>query len=433
MTARIEEEHIETTPAEPAQVPSATVPVDVESPPWSVAAKSIVAVVVLALAALVFWRFQELVRPIVVAAVIAYLVNPLIVGLMRRVNIGRGAAVLIVYLTLLVVTFLTLGALGFVAFEQVLRLTNLLPDSMSEFVLLLQRQIDATLLRFSLLLGYDLRGLTQYFDLSDSVRQAINLLQATLRQGGSLAATVAQTTISTVTTGILVFFVSLYIAKDSPQFVRSISNAAHQSGYRRDADRLMRSFLRIWDAYLRGQVILGLVIGIVVSVSLAALGVNNALGLGILSGVLEFLPVIGPLIGTAAAVLVAFFQPGNYLGLDPVHYALVVLGVMILIQQVENNLLVPRIVGDALDLHPLVVMIGVIMGASLAGILGAILAAPVVASIKLFGVYAWRKLLDLPPFPEPEPPPKPKRGQMGWGARLRLWRLQLSRLTRPPH
>lgn len=430
MALRIEEERNPLEPTAPARLPSATVPVDVESPPWSVATKSIVAVVVLALTALAFWRFQDLLRPIIVAAIIAYLVNPPIIWLMRQVNIGRGVAVLIVYLTLLVVTLLTLGVLGFVAFEQVVRLTNLLPDSMSEFLALSQRQIDAALLRLSLLLGYDLRGLTQYIDLGNSAQQAINLLQATLRQGGSLAATVAQTTISTVTTGVLVFFVSLYIAKDSPQFVQSISDAAHQSGYRRDADRLMRAFLRIWDAYLRGQVILGLVIGVAVSLSLGALGVQNALGLGILSGVLEFLPVIGPLIGTAAAVLVALFQPSNYLGLDPVYFALVVLGVMVLIQQIENNLLVPRIVGEALDLHPLVVMIAVIMGASLAGILGAILAAPVVASIKLFGVYAWRKMLDLPPFPEPEPPPKPKRGQMGWGARLRLWRMQLGRLAR---
>jgi hypothetical protein len=97
---------------------------------------------------------------------------------------------------------------------------------------------------------------------------------------------------------------------------------------------------------------------------------------------------------------------------------------MIIIQQVENSFLVPRIVGDALDLHPLVVMISVVMGASLAGILGAVLAAPVAASLKLFGAYAWRKMLDLPPFPKPEPPPKPKRGMSGLAGQWRLWRMK---------
>jgi predicted PurR-regulated permease PerM len=127
-------------------------------------------------------------------------------------------------------------------------------------------------------------------------------------------------------------------------------------------------------------------------------------------------------------VLVA--QPDNYLGSPPLYFGLTVLAIMILIQQLENNLLVPRIVGEALDLHPLVVMISVVMGASLAGMLGAVLAAPVAASMKLFGAYAWRKLLDLPPFPEPEPAPKPRRGQQGWPARFRLWRLQFSQFVR---
>ena len=77
---------------------------------------------------------------------------------------------------------------------------------------------------------------------------------------------------------------------------------------------------------------------------------------------------------------------------------LIVLGFMFVVQQLENNLLVPRIMGNALDLHPLIVIIGVFIGGSMAGILGAVLAAPIIASIKLFGTYGWRELFDLPPF-----------------------------------
>jgi predicted PurR-regulated permease PerM len=182
--------------------------------------------------------------------------------------------------------------------------------------------------------------------------------------------------------------------------------------------------VRIWDAYLRGQVILGIVIFFVVSLTLSALGVNNALELGILSGFLEFLPVIGPFIGTAAAVIVALVQETTPWGLSPWVFALIVLGVMFLIQQVENTILVPRIVGDALDLHALVVLIGVLMGTSLAGLLGAVLAAPVIATLKLFGTYVWRKMLDLPPFADetPEDVDKAQRpDRAGFGARLTDW------------
>jgi predicted PurR-regulated permease PerM len=98
--------------------------------------------------------------------------------------------------------------------------------------------------------------------------------------------------------------------------------------------------------------------------------VRNALALGLLSGLLEFIPVIGPLIGAGTAVIVAFFQQSNYLGLPGWQLALAVLILMIIIQQIENNVLVPKIVGQSLDLHPLVVMVGVFMGSSLAGYFG---------------------------------------------------------------
>jgi predicted PurR-regulated permease PerM len=190
---------------------------------------------------------------------------------------------------------------------------------------------------------------------------------------------------------------------DGPRIGRGIGEVAHQPGYRRDAERLIHETIVIWNAYLRGQVILGIVIFVIVSLCLSILGVNNALELGLLSGLLEFLPILGPFIGTGAAVIMAVVQAGNPWALSPWVYALIVLGVMVLIQQIENAVLVPRIVGDALDLHPLVVLIGVLMGTSLAGLLGAVLAAPVIATIKLFGTYVWRKMLDLPPFPD-EPP-----------------------------
>ncbi|MEZ4580050.1 MAG: AI-2E family transporter [Caldilineaceae bacterium] len=204
---------------------------------------------------------------------------------------------------------------------------------------------------------------------------------------------------------LLVFALSIYVARDMPRFGGIISDLAHQPGYRQDADRLLTDFARIWAAYLRGQVVLALIIGVVVTMALAAMGVNNALGLGALAGALEFLPIIGPVASTVAAVIVAFFQNEPFFGLAFYWRPVAVAVVMLVIQQVENNILVPRIVGRALDLHPLVTMVAVLMGASLAGILGAVLAAPVVASLKLLGMYAWRKMLDLPPFADWEEPP----------------------------
>jgi predicted PurR-regulated permease PerM len=212
---------------------------------------------------------------------------------------------------------------------------------------------------------------------------------------------------------LFIFVLSIYIAIEIPKLSGYVGDFAQTPGYRRDAERLMREFGRIWSAYLRGQVILGLTIGIIVWIGLLVLGVENSGALGLLSGLLDFIPIIGPVIGAAAAMIVGFFQPDHCQGIfqflmqDPCplagwQFLLIVLGLMFVVQQLENNILVPRIVGEALDLHPLVVMISVFMGGSLAGILGAILAAPLAATLKLIGIYVWRKMFDDYPFRAPE-------------------------------
>ena len=90
----------------------------------------------------------------------------------------------------------------------------------------------------------------------------------------------------------------------------------------------------------------------------------------------------------------------------------------------------PRIVGEALDLHPLMVIVGVFMGATLGGIVGAVLAAPVLATLKLLGVYAWRKLFDLHPFPDPEETDGQKR--LTWRERGRKLRQTAAQLFGQP-
>ena len=100
------------------------------------------------------------------------------------------------------------------------------------------------------------------------------------------------------------------------------------------------------------------------------------------------------------AVLIAYFQGSAHLPLSNGWFALLVIGLYVVIQQFENNILVPRIIGRSLNLHPLVVIIGVIGGASLAGIMGIFLAAPILASLRIVGGYVYSKLLDLEPFDE---------------------------------
>lgn len=380
-----------------ADVPQETPPPN-ESPPWSRSTKVIVTVAAILLVLWVAYRFQSLITQIVVAGILAYILNPIIKMIDARTRFKRSTGILIVYLVLATAVIGSFVAIGFAAFEQISNLIEQVPtliENMTTYIEELTTRpepiaigpftLDETLVNWQMVQN-----------------QLLGLVEPTVSRGGQLVTNLATATVRTLGNMLFIFVISIYFAIEIPQVSDHIGNLAQQPGYRKDAERIMREFGRIWSAYLRGQVILGVVIFIVVWLGLALLGVQNALALGLLSGLLEFIPVLGPVIGAGAAVIVAFFQPDTIFELANWQYAGIVLIYMTIVQQIENNLLVPRIVGDSLELHPLIVIIGVFMGGTLAGILGAILAAPVVATLKLLGIYAWRKMFDLPPFPKPE-------------------------------
>jgi predicted PurR-regulated permease PerM len=128
----------------------------------------------------------------------------------------------------------------------------------------------------------------------------------------------------------------------------------------------------------------------------------GALYLGIIAGLLEIVPTIGPIIAAVPAVIVALVQGSAYLPIGNLAFAGLIILFYLLVQQVENNLIVPRVLGDAVELPPLVVMTGAVVGASVGGILGVMLATPVIATGRVILGYLYRKLLDQEPFPTEE-------------------------------
>ncbi len=248
---------------------------DEPSPPWSIATKSIVAVAVLALTVVVIWRFQSLLTPLVLATMLAYLLNPPISWLADRFKGNRGLATLLVYLLLLILFLGASTAIGFVAVEQISRLVALF-DSAPELIVRLQARVES-LTSQTITFGplkLALSSIINWTMLQTLAQQATSLIRPVFSTSGNFITSLFGATVNTVSNLALIFIISLYLAKDSRQIGNRLVEIAGQSGYRADTERLLRDFTRIWDAYLRGQVILGLVIFLVVWFSLALLGVH---------------------------------------------------------------------------------------------------------------------------------------------------------------
>jgi len=141
--------------------------------------------------------------------------------------------------------------------------------------------------------------------------------------------------------------------------------------------------------------------GVVVFIIASIIGMPNPLILGMISLILEFIPSIGSGLAIFPAGLLALTaHSSTFPGLQGGTFALMVVIIWALLQNIEAYILVPRIMSGSLNLHPIAVILGIIAGASLAGVLGIILAAPTVASLRIFGQYIYGKLMDRDPFPE---------------------------------
>lgn len=391
----------------------------VESPNWSTNTKILVTIGAAILVVALTLRFSNIIRLVTIAAIIAYLMNPIIALIHKRTPIKRGVAVALVYVVFVVVLVTAVTILGAATYIQATSFVQQLPKLVSDITIFIEKTATQT---EPIVFGA--------FSLSPADiewraigNQVLGMVEPVAGKSYQILTSIATRTVGVVGDFFFIFVLSIYLAAEIPKLGGYVVRVAREPGYQHDAQRLMKLFSQVWSSYLRGQMVLGLTIGFASWLGLAALGVQNAIALGIISGLLEFVPNIGPIIGAVIAVTIAFFQPDNYLGLTNVQLALLTLGWMLIVQQLENNLLVPRIMGDALNLHPLLVILGVLMGASLAGILGAILAAPILASIKLLSLYVWRKMFDLSPFIEPESA-SPSLPKPSLRTRFLQWRAQ---------
>jgi len=185
--------------------------------------------------------------------------------------------------------------------------------------------------------------------------------------------------------------------------------------YKGEIDSLLDRILGAWVSFLRGEFVLMVVMGLLTWLLNLLLGTPQALLLGILAGLLEVVPSLGPILATIpAAILAVLFGSSIFPGLNPWIFMLIVIIGYVLLQAVENQVLVPRILGGAVSLPPLIVLIGVTIAGAKAGIAGVFLATPIMATGKVLLEYVSRKINQ-----EPEVKPPPEEEQTSFTEQMR--------------
>jgi predicted PurR-regulated permease PerM len=228
----------------------------------------------------------------------------------------------------------------------------------------------------------------------------VDIVQSVGGQTLTIFGNVASVTISTVGWLILILVFSFYLVKDHDRLFTAVLSWTPEN-YQNDLQQLGRQISLTWNAFLRGQLLLCLVVGVIVFMITSLLGLPNSGSLAIFAGFMELIPTFGPVLAAIPAMLIALFQPSSsWLGdlMSPFWFGLLVAGIYALIYQFENYFLVPRIIGYHLQLHPLVVLLGVVAGATIAGVMGILLAAPLLATTRLILRYIYCKLVDELPF-----------------------------------
>lgn len=389
------------------------------SPNWTTTTKLVVALTAVAIAAALLFRFHNIIGPVLMSFILAYLLHPLATFLDVKAPLSWRGAVNSIYLVLLVVliALLTLGGVGLV--QQIQSLINVVEKYIEELPAFLE-DLSGQVYAWGPI-QIDLSQL----DLVSIGEQALSAVQPALGELGSLVGTVAGSAASTLGWLFFILIVSYFFLIESGGLRERILQI-DLPGYAEDINRLGFELGRIWNAFLRGQIIIFIITVITYTILLTILGVRYSLGLALIAGFANFLPYVGPAINWVVLALVTLFQVTPF-GLTPVVYMVIVVSLALLVDQVFNSVVVPRVMAQSLKVHPAFILIAAIIAANLLGVLGLIIAAPLLATLKLASQYTLRKMLDAEPWPEEEqsePPRPPPR----WYRRLRVsWRRFLRR------
>jgi sporulation integral membrane protein YtvI len=304
-----------------------------------------------------FWMIHNALYPFLIGLFLAYLLNPAVCYLEKK-NIRRAWAIISVYIILFCVVVIGGSKLLAIFIRELQSFALDLPfmiDNINKLLTIIQSQYQNSALPYYLRIAIDDALLLLENEMQEFIGQVVNGIIKLISHSIGLAIS-----------PILAF----YLLHDWYKIKGEIL-ALLPSGWRAELVSFFRDVDKVLGGIIRGQLIVACIIGMFVTIGLYLLQVKFALIIGILAALFDVIPYFGPIIGASPAVMLAI--------LESPWLTLKVILLFFIIQQIEGNIIHPKIIGENIGLHPLTVIFFVFVGGEVAGLIGMLLGVPIVA------------------------------------------------------
>lgn len=378
------------------------------APQWAPATKIVVGVFLVLGAFLVVWMSRGILGTLALSGLIAFLVAPLVRFLHKRARVPRGVALIGTYVLVLVFTVvLGVTMVGSVAAS----LRDLDPGGAVENA------------RTWLLTVVDDSNQMTVFGARLDLTEVLDPVEDWLRGEGGLptsdegdpirlsgadfgtalaviiggATSVVALVAAVFTSALVTALIAIYLNMDSRRFHQALFTVV-PPGYEGDSQRMAAKIKEVWTGYMYGQLINSIITALMVWAVLAFVGLPGAFVMAMFMLILNMIPTIGPILAAVPGVLAALIQGSDRLDVSNLAFALIVTGIYVVVTQLQSNLIAPRVMGSAVNLRPAVIMIGLLVGLQVGGLLGSLLAVPVIATGREVVRYLYLKLIDRDPW-----------------------------------
>jgi predicted PurR-regulated permease PerM len=366
----------------------------VEKPRWPYATKLTICLLLLVFFIYLLSRFNEIIPPFLIAVIIAYILSPVVYYLQSRIRLPRSLIILLTYIILAVIIIL----IPIVIIPLFAGDVTSADFNTQQLI----KSLEAALAQQYRVLGFTIHP-------SALLDQVIVALRGFIQPVIGQTVTIVMSIITSIIWIIFIVLVSFYLIKDGTRLEEWFTLHLPPV-FLPDYLWMHDEINQIWGAFFRGQLLLSTIVSIIFIVIGSVLGLPFALAMGILAGILEFLPSIGHAIWLFIASLLAYFLGSTWIPIPNWVFMLIIIGLHLFFEQFDLNYLIPRIIGKSVHLPPLVVILGIVSAALLAGVLAIPLAAPTIASARVIGRYIFANLFDMDWTPisatQPLPPPK---------------------------